>query len=164
MLLFKKKFIEAILQGSKTQTIRLWTHARMKPGQRSYIPGVGYIRIESVELVTLAGLTDADARPDGFETADALRAEIAAIYSQYKDLGQQPYRIRFSLAPDEVKRQATFKKPVPQRKPMPPSPPQRRAAPMQPQPVAAPSSPKLSARRTPLLAEGYPLFKGGTTE
>jgi hypothetical protein len=129
----------------------------MKPGQRSYIPGVGYIRIESVELVTLAGLTEDDARPDGFETADALRAEIAAIYSQYRDLGQKPYRIRFVLAPDEVQRP----KPV---KPVPPrSAPQLSAKQIRPEPTLLPSSPKPRAARVPLLAEGYPLLKGETT-
>jgi hypothetical protein len=104
MLLFKKKFIEAIRRGEKTQTIRLWTHARMKPGQRSYIPGAGYIRIESVEPVELASLTDADAIPDGFTTADALRAEIASIYAKELKQNKQPYRVCFRLAPDETKR------------------------------------------------------------
>lgn len=103
MLLFKKKFLEAIRRGEKTQTIRLWLRPRLKTGQRSYIPGVGYIRIGSVEQVEIDELTDADARPDGFPTAEALRAEIHAIYSQYADRGQQAYRIKFTLAPNEVK-------------------------------------------------------------
>ena len=73
MLLFKKKFLPAIRSGQKTQTIRLWKHRRMRPGQRSYIPGVGHIRLIAVDEVDLAQLTDADARPDGFDTADQLR-------------------------------------------------------------------------------------------
>ncbi|MCH7864776.1 MAG: hypothetical protein IIC56_06125, partial [Proteobacteria bacterium] len=44
-----------------TQTIRLWRFRRMKPGQRSYIPGAGYIRVASVDPVELESLTDADA-------------------------------------------------------------------------------------------------------
>ena len=80
MLLFKKKFLPAIRLGQKTQTIRLWKYRRMRPGQRSYIPGAGYIRLEKVEEVQLDALTDADARPDGFETAGQLRAEIARLY------------------------------------------------------------------------------------
>ena len=77
MLLFKKKFMAAIRSGEKTQTIRLWKVCRMKSGQRSYIPGAGYIRVLSVEPVELAALTDDDARPDGFASADALRHELA---------------------------------------------------------------------------------------
>lgn len=99
MLLFKKKFLPAIRQGVKTQTIRLWKWRRMRTGQRSYIPGVGYIRITAVDEVCLEQLTDADARPDGFETAEQLRAEIAQLYSQQLADGYQAYRICFELLP-----------------------------------------------------------------
>ena len=101
MLLFKKKFLQAIRAGEKTQTIRLWKHRRMRAGQRSYIPGVGAIRVTLVEEVELDRLTDADARPDGFETADLLRAEIARLYPQQLAEGYRAYRIVFELAPEE---------------------------------------------------------------
>jgi hypothetical protein len=104
MLLFKKKFLAAILSGRKTQTIRLWPRAQFRSGQRSYIPGAGYIWIESVDPVELNELTDEDAVPDGFETAEALRAEIAAIYKQTEGRKRRAFRVRFRLAPDEVKR------------------------------------------------------------
>ena len=99
MLLFKKKFIEAIRSGSKTQTIRLWKYCRMRAGQRSFIAGVGYIRIESVEPIELANLTDTDAVLDGFPTADALRAELCELYSADVLAKLTPYKIRFSVYP-----------------------------------------------------------------
>ena len=99
MLLFKKKFIELIRRGEKTQTIRLWDRVRMKAGQRSYIPGVGYISILSVEQVELERLTDADAVPDGFATADLLRNEIKSIYADELKKGQKAFRIRFHVFP-----------------------------------------------------------------
>jgi hypothetical protein len=99
MLLFKKKFLPAILSGQKTQTIRLWKFRRMRAGQRSYIPGAGHIRVVAVDEVELVQLTDADALPDGFETADALRAEIAQLYPQQLAAGYRAYRIRFELEP-----------------------------------------------------------------
>jgi hypothetical protein len=101
MLLFKKKFLSDIRTGRKTQTIRLWKFRRMRPGQRSYIPGAGYIRLTAVEEVELENLTDADARPDGFESADALRAEIAALYPRELAGGYRAYRIVFHLLPPE---------------------------------------------------------------
>ncbi|MBN2474889.1 MAG: ASCH domain-containing protein [Pirellulales bacterium] len=101
MLLFKKRFLDAIRRGQKTQTIRLWKHRRMRPGQRSYIPGAGYIRIEAVEQVRLDALTDDDARPDGFETADQLRAELARLYPDQPSDGHQAYRVVFRLLPPE---------------------------------------------------------------
>ena len=69
----------------------------MRTGQRSYIPGVGYIRLTAVEEVDLTQLTDADARPDGFETADQLRAEIAQLYPSQLAEGYRAYRVVFVL-------------------------------------------------------------------
>jgi len=104
MLLFKKKFLPAIRGGQKTQTIRLWKYRRMRPGQRSYIPGAGYIRVTAVDEVALEALTDEDARLDGFQTAAELRAEIAALYPQQLAAGQRVYRIVFHLLDEEAKK------------------------------------------------------------
>jgi hypothetical protein len=97
MLLFKKKFLAAIRSREKTQTIRLWPHRKMKAGQKSYIPGAGYIEILVVDAVDLPGLTDADALPDGFASADALRSEIKHLYVDQLDAGYQAFRLRFRL-------------------------------------------------------------------
>jgi hypothetical protein len=102
MLLFKKKFLPAIRAAEKTQTIRLWKYRRMRAGQRSYIPGAGPIRVVAVDEVELAQLTDADAHPDGFETADQLRAEIARLYPEQMAAGYRAYRIRFQLCPEKA--------------------------------------------------------------
>lgn len=97
MLLFKKKFLPAIRAGEKTQTVRLWPYRRMRPGQRSYIPGAGYIEVIAVDEVTLDGLTDYDARLDGFPTVAALRAEIDALYANDRQADRRVYRVRFQL-------------------------------------------------------------------
>lgn len=101
MLLFKKEYLPAIRRGEKTQTIRLWRHRRLRSGQRSYIPGAGPIRIARVEEVRLDELTDDDARPDGFDTAEGLRAEIERFYPDQLAAGYQAYRIVFELLPAE---------------------------------------------------------------
>ncbi len=97
MLLFKKRFLPAIRCGAKTQTIRLWKHRRMKAGQRSYIPGAGHVRIAAVDEVRLEDLTDDDARPDGFDSVEALRAEIARLYGVPLPAGYRAYRVVFRL-------------------------------------------------------------------
>ena len=97
MLLFKKKFLPAIRAGEKTQTIRLWKHRMMRSGQRSYIPGAGYVTIDLVEQVKLADLTDADAIPDGFPTAEALRAELDKLYADKIAAGHKAFRVVFHL-------------------------------------------------------------------
>ena len=101
MLLFKKKYQLAIRAREKTQTIRLWKVCRMRAGQRSYIPGAGYIRVLSVDPVEVDSLTDADARPDGFATADELRRELNTLYDAELAAGYRAYRIRFELFSDE---------------------------------------------------------------
>ena len=97
MLLFKKKFLPPIRQGDKTQTIRLWKRRMMRDGQRSYIPGAGYIRIDRVEQVQLEELTDQDAIPDGFATAESLRRELNEIYADKIANGYQAFRVVFHL-------------------------------------------------------------------
>jgi len=71
----------------------------MKPGQRSYVPGIGYICITSVERVELDELTDDDAVLDGFQTADALRAELCNLYGEDKLKRLKAYKIRFFVLP-----------------------------------------------------------------
>jgi len=95
MLLFKKKFLPAIRSGEKTQTIRLWKFRHMRSGQRSYIPGIGPIRITSVEPVEIDALTDADAVPDGFASAGALQEEIRTIYGEKLARCRKAFRISF---------------------------------------------------------------------
>jgi hypothetical protein len=95
MLLFKKKFLDAIRSGEKTQTIRLWKIRHMRAGQRSYIPGIGPIRVTAVEPVEIDALTDADAIPDGFPSAAALQQELWTIYGEKLASGHKAFRIVF---------------------------------------------------------------------
>ena len=97
MLLFKKKFLPAIRSGEKTQTIRLWKRRMMRSGQRSFIPGIGYIDIHLVEPVDVDQLTDEDAIPDGFETAAALRQELTELYAEKLAAGYQAFRVTFQV-------------------------------------------------------------------
>ncbi|MCL2744351.1 MAG: ASCH domain-containing protein [Planctomycetaceae bacterium] len=102
MLLFKRKFLDKIRRGEKTQTIRLWKYQKMRAGQRSYIPGVGYISVESVSPIKIEDLTDGDALPDGFATAALLKQELKRIYGKEIKAGFSAYRIRFSVFSDEI--------------------------------------------------------------
>lgn len=95
MLLLKKKFLAAIRSGEKTQTIRLWKFRHMRAGQRSYIPGVGPIQVTAVEPVEIDALTDADAIPDGFPSAEALQHELRTIYGDKLAGGHKTFRIVF---------------------------------------------------------------------
>ena len=101
MLLFKKKFLPAIRAGEKTQTVRLWKHRRMRPGQRSYIPGAGYIQVDTVDQVELDELTEEDAPRDGFESVALLRGGIAQLYKERLAAGYRAYRVIFHTVTKE---------------------------------------------------------------
>ena len=73
----------------------------MRAGQRSYIPGAGYIRVEAIEQVRICDLTDEDAHLDGFATLTQLHDEIAKIYPDHGGDGMKTFRIRFSLLPPD---------------------------------------------------------------
>ena len=100
MLLFKKKFLDAIRRGEKTQTIRLWKFRHVRCGQRSYVPGIGAIRITAVDQVDIDALTDDDAIPDGFPSAAALQLELRTIYGEKLANGHKAFRIGFECVAD----------------------------------------------------------------
>ena len=102
MLLFKKKFLPLIRSGEKKQTIRVWKHRRMRGGQRSYIPGVGYIRVLAVDAIDLDEITDEDARLDGLPSAKVLLEELSTLYADKLEDGCAAYRVRFEVLPDET--------------------------------------------------------------
>ena len=95
MLLFKKKFHEAIRSGRKRQTIRLWKHAHMRAGQITYIPGLGRARIVSIEPIRLEEITDQDAILDGFASRGQLIEELGRLYADRIAAGYQCFKIRF---------------------------------------------------------------------
>ena len=81
MLLLKKHLVALVRAGKKRQTIRLWSRPIVFAGQISYTPGLGRLRIVSVEeLPGFYALTDADAVADGFTDRAALLAELHRHY------------------------------------------------------------------------------------
>ena len=94
MLLFKKKFFEAIVSGSKRQTIRVWPRRRLRAGQLEFIPGLGRVRITAFEAVSPLDLTEEDARLDGFGSLAALMDELRALYGD-RLASVSCFRIRF---------------------------------------------------------------------
>jgi len=108
MLLLKRHLVELVRAGKKRQTIRLWARPIVRPGQISFSPGLGRLRITAVdELDSLEALTEADARADGFDSLADLLTELRSIYApppaakrhRYPKISrkrdQRIYRVRF---------------------------------------------------------------------
>jgi hypothetical protein len=98
-LLFKKCFWDAIRRGTKRTTIRRWASARLKAGRRAWTPGLGWLEIESVQVVELADLGDADARADGFDSAGEMLRALRAIYPSHDSDGRRWFRVTFRRDP-----------------------------------------------------------------
>ena len=68
----------------------------MRAGRRS-APGVGWLKIESVEVVELDGLTDTDAAADGFPTRAGLVEALEGMYPDHAGDGRRWFLVRFVL-------------------------------------------------------------------
>jgi hypothetical protein len=109
-LLFKKCFWEPIRSGSKRTTLRRWASPRVSAGGRAYTPGVGWLRVGSVEAVELASLDEADARADGFASLDAMMKTLAEIYPQRETDGKRWFKVSFAYEDEEKARARNAKR------------------------------------------------------
>lgn len=96
-LLFKKEFHEAIRCGRKTQTIRFWTRQHVKPGRIIAAPRLGRFRILEIDELDIDQLSDDDARPDGFDSAELLRLKLVELYGSTRPPGRRCFRLRFEF-------------------------------------------------------------------
>ena len=100
MLLMKREYFDAIRRGDKTTTLRYWKRRMVRAGSVHRVPGLGRVRIESVEPVDEGDLTDAHARDDGLPDAAALRRALGEAYGPDRREGRRLYLVRFTwLAP-----------------------------------------------------------------
>ncbi len=107
MLFMKKKYFEAIRAGRKTMTIRYWRRRLVRPGQVCRVRGLGRLRIESIEQVNLADLTDEHAAAEGFDSVARLRQELLGLYPVLADEApgeRQLFAIRFTYLPEPGER------------------------------------------------------------
>lgn len=74
MLLFQKRFLAGLVDGSITLTFRQWPTARVKPGGRYRVHPIGVVEVSGIERTRVGQISEADARRAGF----ADRAELLA--------------------------------------------------------------------------------------
>jgi hypothetical protein len=103
-LFFKRTFQQAIREGRKLTTIRRWDRPLLAAGEQANSPGLGWLAIESVEVVELDNLDDDHARADGFETKVLLVQALRAFYPDFDTDQKQWFLIRFRLHQPQVKR------------------------------------------------------------
>ena len=77
-------------------------------GHRAFAPGLGWLHIETVDVVKLKQLTDVDARADGFETVSDMLKTLREIYPNRRSDGRRWFRVGFRW--DDVAGKAPAKK------------------------------------------------------
>ena len=97
MLLMKRQFFDPIGAAGKTTTLRYWPRRMVRPGSRHTVRGLGAVRIDDVQLIDAATLTDAHALADGFDGADNLLAELDRLYPPDARDGKELYLVSFTF-------------------------------------------------------------------
>src|SRR5262245_9118790 len=79
MLLFKKRFWEALQQGRLTLTFRRWTRPHVRPGGRYRCLPIGVLVVDDARVVRADSITDAEARRAGFTSRGELMAHLEEL-------------------------------------------------------------------------------------
>jgi hypothetical protein len=79
VLLFKKPFWAGLESGTITLTFRRWHKPKVRPGGRYRCHPIGVLEVDAITRVTVADLTDDDARRAGFASRDLLIAYLAEL-------------------------------------------------------------------------------------
>jgi hypothetical protein len=74
-VLLERRAREGILDGSVTALVRRWRRPQAVAG-RVYRTAAGLVAVDEVSVIDPATLTDEDARPAGYGSADELRAGL----------------------------------------------------------------------------------------
>jgi len=90
-MLLPPKVAHGVADGSVTLAFRRWRKQDVKPGAE-FKTAAGVVRVESVELVDPAAITDEDAVRAGHPHADMVRKRLAG------DESWSTYRVRLSYA------------------------------------------------------------------
>ncbi|MGM5487883.1 MAG: ASCH domain-containing protein [Nanobdellota archaeon] len=108
MLVFKRKYHEGIKNGEITEAIKYWYHwkaQRFKAGETYYCYDLGYLRLDSIERITLNDLTQNDAFRCGEPSLDKLKEVCLEVYGKIfpnKDIENDIwYRLRFTFVSGE---------------------------------------------------------------
>ena len=77
-MLFSQELRADVVAGDITVSFRLWKRPKVKEGGRYPVdPGLGFIEVESVELIRFADISDADMRRSGEPDRETLRHRAA---------------------------------------------------------------------------------------
>src|SRR6188768_458303 len=98
MLLFQKRFLAGLVDGSITVTFRQWDKPKVRPGGRYRVHPVGVVEVDAIDRVPLGKITAADARKAGFASRDELLDYLRPAAKSELTPESEVFRIRLRHA------------------------------------------------------------------
>ncbi len=89
-MLFKRPVLDGIAAGKIDRAFRRWRRPRVRRGSRLRT-AVGVLEVDAVDVVTIAGISEHDARRAGFSSREVLVSELTGRDGSV-------YRVRLHLA------------------------------------------------------------------
>src|SRR4051812_47080277 len=100
MLLFQKRFLAGLVDGSITLTFRHWPTARVKPGGRYRVHPIGVVEVDAVERVRVGDISEQDARSAGFGGRNEFLDYLKPAAKGHFDAETQVWRVTLHHAGD----------------------------------------------------------------
>jgi len=93
MLLFQKRFLAGLVDGSITLTFRQWDKPRVRPGGRYRCHPIGVLEVDDLRKIRVAEIPEKDARRAGFPS----RADLLKYLAEMRDEGLDDEREIFRV-------------------------------------------------------------------
>jgi hypothetical protein len=101
-ILFPQRFHAGLKDGSVTRTIRAWSKLQIKVGGRYRLDPTGVLEVMRIDETTVGALGPDDAVRGGFESLDAVLAELKRVLREPPSSDRTVFRIdlRWIALPD----------------------------------------------------------------
>jgi len=100
MLLFQKRFLAGLVDGSITLTLRQWATPRVKPGGRYRVHPIGVVEVTGVAPMRVGEITAKDAKRAGFASLPELIEYLRPVAKGKFGPATELYRIELRYAGD----------------------------------------------------------------
>jgi len=100
MLLFQKRFLAGLVDGSITLTFRQWETPRVRPGGRYRCHPIGVLEVDDLRRIRVGEISESDSRKAGFESRGHLLVYLGQWSGGLLDDGREIFRVELHHAGD----------------------------------------------------------------
>lgn len=100
MLLFQKRFLAGLLDGTITLTFRQWDLPRVRPGGRYRCHPIGVLEVDDLRRIRVGEISEQDSHRAGFESRDDLLGYLSQMKGDRLGEGGEIFRVELHYAGD----------------------------------------------------------------